>query len=46
MVDEELVDQYSLSLVEPTEFFYEEAPNLMYQMFVGPWNPHGQPTAF
>lgn len=44
MVDEELVDQYGSSLGEQVEFFYEESPNLVYQISAGPRNLHGRPT--
>lgn len=44
MADEELVDQYGLSLGEHVEFFYEEAPNLVYQVSTGTHNLHRSPT--
>ncbi|OAE22746.1 hypothetical protein AXG93_2035s1280 [Marchantia polymorpha subsp. ruderalis] len=40
MPDEELVDQYGLSLGEHVEFFYEEASNLVYQVSTGTHNLH------
>ncbi|OAE30693.1 hypothetical protein AXG93_402s1060 [Marchantia polymorpha subsp. ruderalis] len=44
MVDEELGDQYGSSLDQHVEFFYEEAPNLVYQISAGSRNLHGRPT--